>query len=172
MRSKAQIQLEDPVVGCRPPYREDVLIEGERLRYVQKAPDKDALRHNPAVGIVDGIARTLMSGLGDAHTRFSRNNGNLGKLGDVGWKNTQFSLPAQHKPTSIQASAKERLDCVIRDAINEGHSPGPRYLTKGKEMAVPDGDLVPGITAFANGPLEMRENIGHHVKLGVDQIKL
>ncbi|KAK3071105.1 hypothetical protein LTR53_009239 [Teratosphaeriaceae sp. CCFEE 6253] len=39
-------------------------------------------------------------------------------------------------------------------------------------MAVPDGDLVPGITAFAKGPLEMRETIRHHVKLGVDTVKL
>lgn len=34
------------------------------------------------------------------------------------------------------------------------------------------GDLVPGITAFAKGPLEMRETIRRHVDLGVDQIKL
>lgn len=32
--------------------------------------------------------------------------------------------------------------------------------------------MVPGITAFAKGPLEMREVIRHHVSLGVDQIKL
>ncbi|KAK5079776.1 hypothetical protein LTR70_007588 [Exophiala xenobiotica] len=70
------------------------------------------------------------------------------------------------------ASAKERLDCVVRDAINAGHLPGPRYLANGKEIAVPGGDLVAGITAFASGPLEMREVIRHHVKLGVDQIKL
>jgi len=70
------------------------------------------------------------------------------------------------------ASAKERLDIVIRDAINEGRIPGPRYLANGKEIAVPDGELVPGITAFAKGPLEMREVIRHHIKLGVDTIKL
>ena len=35
------------------------------------------------------------------------------------------------------AAAKERLDVVIRDAINEGTLPGPRYLANGKEMAVP-----------------------------------
>jgi imidazolonepropionase-like amidohydrolase len=70
------------------------------------------------------------------------------------------------------ASAKERLDVVIRDAINEGHIPGPRYLANGKEMAVPDGELIPGITAFAKGPLEMREVIRHHIALGVDTIKL
>ncbi len=39
-------------------------------------------------------------------------------------------------------------------------------------MARRDGDLVAGITAYADGPDEMREVIQHHVKLGVDQIKL
>jgi hypothetical protein len=33
------------------------------------------------------------------------------------------------------ASAKDRLDVVIRDAINAGDIPGPRYLANGKEMA-------------------------------------
>lgn len=70
------------------------------------------------------------------------------------------------------ASAKDRLDVVIRDAINAGDIPGPRYLANGKEMARRDGDLVPGITAYADGPGEMREVIRHHVNLGVDQIKL
>lgn len=61
---------------------------------------------------------------------------------------------------------------VIRDAINSGDIPGPRYLANGKEMARRDGELVAGITAFADGPLEMREVIRHHVNIGVDQIKL
>jgi hypothetical protein len=61
---------------------------------------------------------------------------------------------------------------VIRDAINAGDLPGPRYLANGKEMARRDGDLVAGITAYADGPDEMREVINHHVNLGVDQIKL
>lgn len=50
------------------------------------------------------------------------------------------------------ASAKDRLDVVIRDAINAGDIPGPRYLANAKEIAKPDGDLVDGITAFASGP--------------------
>ncbi|KAI1615973.1 putative fumarylacetoacetate hydrolase [Exophiala viscosa] len=164
----------------RPPFRGDVFIEGERLRHIGEVPGKDALRRNPAVRVVDGKGRTLMSGLGDAHTHFSWNNGDLGKLGDVGVeehtllsaRSAQTYLDSGYTMCFGAASAKERLDCVIRDAINEGHLPGPRYLANGKEMAVPDGDLVPGITAFAKGPLEMRETIRHHVKLGVDQIKL
>jgi septum formation topological specificity factor MinE len=70
------------------------------------------------------------------------------------------------------ASAKDRLDVVIRDAINANDIPGPRYLANGKEIARRDGDLVPGITAYADGPDEMREVIRHHTDLGVDQIKL
>lgn len=70
------------------------------------------------------------------------------------------------------ASAKERLDVVVRDAINAGDIPGPRYLANGKEMARREGELVAGITAYADGPVEMREVINHHIKLGVDQIKL
>jgi len=49
------------------------------------------------------------------------------------------------------ASAKERLDCVIRDAINQGSIPGPRYLANGREIARRGGELTPGITAFADG---------------------
>lgn len=70
------------------------------------------------------------------------------------------------------ASAKDRLDVVIRDAINAGDIPGPRSLANGKEMARRGGELAEGITAYADGPDEMREVIRHHVDLGVDQIKL
>lgn len=121
-----------------------------------------------------------MSGLGDAHVHFSWNNGDLGRLGDLGVeehtlvsaRSAQCYIDSGYTMAFGAASAKERLDCVIRDAINNGDLPGPRYLANGKEMAVPDGDLVPGITAFAKGPLEMRETIRHHIKLGVDTIKL
>jgi imidazolonepropionase-like amidohydrolase len=70
------------------------------------------------------------------------------------------------------ASAKKRLDVVIRDAINAGDIPGPRYLANGMEIARRDGELVGGITAFADGPDEMRKVIREHVDLGVDNIKL
>lgn len=61
---------------------------------------------------------------------------------------------------------------VIRDAINNGDIPGPRCLANGKEMARRGGEIVAHITAFADGPDEMREVIQHHIGIGVDQIKL
>ncbi|KAK4575156.1 hypothetical protein LTR86_001008 [Recurvomyces mirabilis] len=155
-------------------------ITGERIRYVGEVPNVEELAKENKVRTINGRGRTLMSGLGDAHTHFSWNNGDLGKLGDIGVeehtlasaRSAQCYLDSGYTMCFGAASAKDRLDIVIRDAINEGQLPGPRYLANGKEMAVPDGDLVPGITAFAKGPLEMRETIRHHVKLGVDTIKL
>ena len=129
---------------------------------------------------IDGRGRTLMSGLGDAHVHFSWNNGDLGRLGELPVeehilltaRSAQIYLDSGYTMAFGAASAKDRLDCVVRDAINENSIPGSRYLANGKEIAVPDGDLVPGITAFAKGPLEMRETIRRHIKIGVDTIKL
>lgn len=61
---------------------------------------------------------------------------------------------------------------MARNAINAGDIPGPRYLANAKEICRRDGDLVPGISAYADGPDEMREVIRRHVELTADQIKL
>ena len=161
-------------------YRGDVYIEGERIKHVGSVPDIERIRSDPKVRTIEGRGRTLMSGLGDAHTHFTWNEGDLGALGGLGVEEHTL-LTARAAQTYIDsgytmcfgaASAKDRLDVVIRDAINDGQIPGPRYLANGKEMARRDGELVEGITAFADGPLEMREVIRHHIGLGVDTIKL
>lgn len=61
---------------------------------------------------------------------------------------------------------------MIRNAINAGEIPGPRSLANGKEIARRGGELVGSITAFADGPHEMRQMIKHHVDIDVDNIKL
>ncbi|KAK5171458.1 uncharacterized protein LTR77_004603 [Saxophila tyrrhenica] len=162
------------------PFKGDVYIEGERIKHVGEVPDIENIAKDPKVRTINGRGRTLMSGLGDSHVHFSWNNGDLGRLGELGTeehtlltaRSAQCYIDSGYTMCYGAASAKERLDVVIRDAINEGSIPGPRYLANGKEMAVPDGELVPGITAFAKGPLEMRETIRHHIALGVDNIKL
>ena len=70
------------------------------------------------------------------------------------------------------ASAKDRLDVVTRNAINAGDIPGPRSLANAKEICRSEGDLVPGISAYADGPEEMKIVIRRHVDLSADQIKL
>ncbi|THX95447.1 hypothetical protein D6D03_09230 [Aureobasidium pullulans] len=164
----------------REPYSGDVLIEGQRITYVGTVPNVDELCKDRKVRVFHGRGRTLMSGLGDAHTHFTWNGGDLDRLGDLGveehtlltMRSAQCFIDSGYTMCFGAASAKDRLDVVIRDAINAGDIPGPRYLANGKEMARRDGELVAGITAFADGPDEMREVIRHHVGIGVDNVKL
>ncbi|KAL4890840.1 hypothetical protein BDV59DRAFT_209362 [Aspergillus ambiguus] len=163
-----------------PPYRGDVLIVGERYASVGVVADKEALQRDPAVRVFHGKGRTLIPGLGDAHTHFSWNDGDLNHLGDLGVeehtlltaRSARSYLDSGYTMCFGAASAKEKLDVVVRDAINSGDIPGPRYLANGQEMARRDGELVGGITAFADGPEEMRQVIRGHAQIGVDQIKI
>ncbi|KAL3469167.1 hypothetical protein BJX99DRAFT_81428 [Aspergillus californicus] len=162
------------------PYKGDVLITGERFTHVGEVPGKADLLTDPRVRVFYGNGRTLIPGLGDAHTHLSWNGGDLGRLGDLGIeehtlltaRSARCFLDSGYTMCFGAAAAKKRLDVVVRDAINAGDIPGPRYLANSQEMARRDGDLVPGITAYADGPEEMREVIREHVGLGVDQVKL
>ncbi|KAK2039338.1 isoaspartyl dipeptidase-like protein [Colletotrichum somersetense] len=162
------------------PYHGDVYIEGERISAVGSVPDVEILRNDPKVRVFHGRGRTLMSGLGDSHTHFTWNGSDLDRLGELEveehtlltMRSAKCSLDSGYTMCFGAASAKERLDVVIRNAINAGDIPGPRYLANGKEMARRGGELVGGITAFADGPEEMRRVIKRHVELGVDNVKL
>ena len=57
---------------------------GERIVHVGSVPKVDELQKNQRERITEGCGRTLMSGLGDAHTHFTWNDSALDKLGDVG----------------------------------------------------------------------------------------
>lgn len=164
----------------RMPYKGDVFIEGERIVAVGSVPNKAELEKDTKIRHFRGQGRTLMSGLGDAHAHLTWNGGDPNHLGELGFeehvlitaRSAKCFIDSGYTMAFGAASAKERLDVVIRDAINAGDIPGPRYLANGKEMARRDGTLVAGITAYADGPDEMREVIRHHIKLGVDNIKL
>lgn len=68
----------------REPYHGDVLIEGERITKVGTVPNVEQLKKDPKVRVFHGRGRTLMSGLGDAHTHFTWNGGDLNRLGELG----------------------------------------------------------------------------------------
>lgn len=81
------------------PYDGDVLVEGERIRYVGQVPDEA----RQGARVIKGNGRTLMSGLIDAHTHFTWTNaGNLEGLATMGVEeHTLFSA----------RSARTFLDC-------------------------------------------------------------
>ncbi|KAF3406514.1 hypothetical protein DPV78_001354 [Talaromyces pinophilus] len=168
------------------------------IAHVGEVPEKDVLINDPKVRVFHGNGRTLIPALGGAHTHMSWNGGDLDRWGELGVeehmlltaRSARCFLDSVYTMCFGAASAKKRLDVVIRDGINAGNIPGPRCLANGQEMAK---GLVGGITAFANGPDEMRQvcviffflksrvhilltfvglRIREHVELGVDQIKL
>lgn len=160
------------------PFAGEVLVEGSHISAVGRT---GATRRPEAARVVDGKGATLMPGLCDAHAHFSWNNGaSLDALAEMGVEEHTL-LSARSAKTYIDygytscvgaASAKQRLDVVIRDAINAGDLPGPRYLANGKEIASTGGQLVAGISNFVDGPDEMRKTVRMLIGVGVDLIKL
>ncbi|KAJ5713572.1 uncharacterized protein N7483_010753 [Penicillium malachiteum] len=143
----------------REPYRGDVLIVGERFSHVGDVPNKETLLADPSVRVSYGRGRTLMPGLGDAHTYFTWNGGDLDRLGTLGVE--------EH--TLLTARSAE---CFLDSGYTMCFGAASPFLANGQEMARRGGELVGGITAYADGPEEMREVIREHIELGVDQVKL
>jgi imidazolonepropionase-like amidohydrolase len=171
-----------------PPYPGEVLVQGTRIARVARGS-----RALPAAGVttVDGRGGTLMPGLVEAHTHFS-------------WNDQPTLNAIQRMPTEEHvlwcahiarryldmgwtscigaATAKPRLDVVIRDAIEAGRIPGPRYLAASQEITVPGGlgdETLPHLPypefsfgAVVNGPEEMRKTVRTFLKYGVDTVKL
>ena len=170
------------------PYPGEVLIQGNRISRVARG-----VRALPTSGVttVDGGGATLLPGLVESHTHFSWNDqpalnaiqrmpteehilwcAHIAKRYlDMGWTSCVGA-----------ATAKPRLDVVIRDAIASGQIPGPRYLAASQEITVPGGlgDEMPphlpfpemSFGAVVNGAEDMRKVVRMFLKYGVDTIKL
>jgi imidazolonepropionase-like amidohydrolase len=142
--------------------------------------EKETLLKDPKVQVFQGRGRTFMPGLGDAHTHYSWSGGDVNQLGDLPIEehvlgcamSAQCYLDSGFTMCFGAAAAKDRLDVVIRNAINAGDIPGPRTLANAREIATTDGDLNASITAHADGPEQMAEMVNRHIDLGIDQVKL
>ncbi len=173
-----------------PPYSGDVGIVGNRIKSINRSTGGYGWGGNGGQRI-DGRGMTLMPGLIDAHLHLSWNNA-------PGIDPIQMMPVEEHVLSCVEmaklvldagftagrgaAAAKPRLDVVIRNAINEGRFPGPRYTAAGPEITVigglgdatlphiPDEGLNLGIVV--SGPEEVRREVRRLIKWGVDTIKL
>jgi imidazolonepropionase-like amidohydrolase len=130
----------DAVVFCNlriidgsgePAFAGEVRVEGERIQMV--ARDGVAAVRDGAE-IVDAGGATLMPGLVEAHAHVSfADTPDLHSLGDIppeehvllAAANARTYLDRGFTSLNSMASAKPRLDVVIRNAIEEGRIPGP-----------------------------------------------
>ncbi len=170
------------------PYAGEVLVRGNRIRGVAKGA-----RTLPVTGatVIDAGGATLMPGLTEAHTHFAWNDqpslGAIQKMPveeHILWCAHVAERYLSRGFTSCvgAATAKARLDVVIRNAIESGQIPGPRYLAASQEITVPGGlgDESPphlpypefSFGAVVSGADEMRRCVRMFLKYGVDTIKL
>ena len=170
------------------PYPGEVLVQGNRISRITRGG-----RAAPMTGVtvIDGAGATLMPGMTEAHTHFAWNNSStldgiqLMPLEEhVLWTAGVAKIYLDHGWTSCvgAATAKPRLDVVVRNAINEGLIPGPRYLAASQEITVAGSlgdDMLPHLPypefsfgQVVSGPEEMRKVVRMFLKYGVDSIKL
>ncbi len=172
------------------PFSGEVTVAGNRIKSISRAGSGYGWSANGGQRI-DGRGMTLMPGLIDAHLHLSWNNA-------PGIDPIQMMPVEEHVINCVQmarlvldagftagygaAAAKPRLDVVIRDAINQGRVPGPRYTAAGPEITavgglgdaskphIPDEGLNLGIVV--SGPEDIRLKVRQLMKWGVDTIKI
>jgi imidazolonepropionase-like amidohydrolase len=170
------------------PFAGDVLVEGDRIVAIQPGgglPRGDAR-------VIDGAGATLMPGLIEPHGHLSypdaARNADFTRMPPeehvlVTMRNARMALDCGYTSVLSAASAKPRLDVVIRNEINAGRIPGPRYLANGPEITVSGGlgdenalhlpyHQTPTFAWVADGPDEIRKVCRLLLREGVDLLKL
>jgi imidazolonepropionase-like amidohydrolase len=169
-----------------PAFAGSVLVEDERIREVWRASAaprvEDAQR-------IDARGATLMPGLIEPHAHITFTD--CAQSVDMGFipveehllialRNARTMLEAGFTSCLSAASAKPRLDIVLRNAIDRGEFPGPRTLAATPEMTVTGGlgDVrLPHLyrenfAVILDGPDEFRRFAREMCRDGVDTLKI
>jgi imidazolonepropionase-like amidohydrolase len=177
--------------GGESPFTGDVFVSGNKISRVVKTSYGQRTPAIAGATVIDGAGAFLMPGMVEAHTHFSWNDqpsldsiqrmppeehilwcaGIAERYLDMGWTSCVGA-----------ATAKPRLDVVIRNAIADGTIVGPRYLAASQEITVPGGlgdSTMPHLPqhefafgAIVSGSEEMRRCVRMFAKYGVDSLKI
>jgi imidazolonepropionase-like amidohydrolase len=170
------------------PFSGSVRVRGNRIVQINRSIG--SVSAGDAV-VIDAAGATLMPGMTEAHTHFSWNDSSslagiqtMPLEEHVLWsaKVAHRYLKAGFTSCLGAACAKPRLDVVIRNAIESGQIPGPRYLAASQEITVPGGlgdEMLPHLPfpdfsfgVVVNGSEDLRRVTRNFLKYGVDHIKL
>src|SRR6201993_5108731 len=169
-----------------PAFPADVLVEGTRIKTIARVPHR-----LPTEGatVIDCRGRTLMPGLveGHAHISFGGavNDSDLGNIPPeehvlLTMRNAKTLLDHGFTSAYSAASAKLRLDVVIRNEVNAGRLPGPRIRAASPEITVTAGlgderknhMYYESFGMIADGPDDMARVVRLCCREGVDNIKI
>lgn len=168
------------------PFRGEVKVQGDRISKVGRNGDR-LDRHNARV--VNGNGMTLMPGLVESHGHITfGDTATMEDLGNIppeehmllGLKNAKKLLDQGFTSVNSAASAKPRLDVVLRNAIDAKRFPGPRTLAASPELTVTGGlgDAnrphveQQSFAIICDGADGFRQVARQMVKEGVDTIKI
>jgi imidazolonepropionase-like amidohydrolase len=169
------------------PFPGQVLIEGERV--VAVAPTAEVVSAAEGATRFDAGGKFLMPGLVEGHAHLSFVDTPRGTaLGELPPEDhalltmdaARKLLGAGFTSACSAAAAKIRLDVAVRDAIERGHTDGPRLLTASPELTV-TGGLGDGrrlhlhqdsFGVAVDGPDEVRRMARLCLREGCDTIKL
>ena len=128
------------------PYPGEVLIEGNRISEVACAPGQ--ISRDRAAEMIDGNGQFLMPGMVEGHCHLSfvspSRNQDLGEIPPEEHllqtcRAATFLLDHGFTSAYSAASAKLRLDVVVRAEIENGYLAGPRYKAAGPEITTTGG---------------------------------
>ncbi len=168
------------------PYVGEVLVEGNRIRAVARG--RDQIDQGRAASTIDAQGLFLMPGLVEGHCHLSFVNPSRNQdLGEIPpeehllrtMRNATLLLNHGFTSAYSAASAKLRLDVVVRQEIEDGYLAGPRYKAAGPEITVTGGlgderknhGHFEGFGMIADGVDEIRRAVRLCAREGVDNVK-
>ena len=168
------------------PYPGEVLVLGNRVKAVARGAERIAAE---GATVVDAGGATLMPGMVEPHAHLSYIDcASVLEIGDLPIEEHMFRT-ARNAKTMLDvgftscfsaASAKPRIDIVIRNEINAGNIPGPRYRAASPEIVATGGLGDVRLLArerhsteiIADGTDAVRAAARTMIREGVDTIKL
>lgn len=130
---------------AEPAFHADVLVEGNRIAAIARAP---ARLPREGAAVVECAGATLIPGLADGHAHLSFVEvASFADIGDIPPEDHAFL--AMHNARKVLAAgftsclsagaAKPRLDVALRNEIDAGRIPGPRLLAASPELTTTGG---------------------------------
>lgn len=167
-------------------YLGEVLIENNRITAVARG--RQQIEGTRAATMIDAQELFLMPGLVEGHCHLSfvnpARNQDLGEIPPEEhllrtMRNATLLLNHGFTSAYSAASAKLRLDVVVRQEIEDGYLAGPRYKAAGPEITVTGGlgderknhGNFEGFGMIADGVDEIRKAVRLCAREGVDNVK-